>query len=78
MKRSPARSSANCARTDCCLNVNEFESIDQAREKIEAWRIEYNEQRPQGSLGHLTPSEYANAGQKPDLEVADLQFGTAS
>lgn len=30
---------------DECLNVNEFESIDHAREKIEAWRIDYNEQR---------------------------------
>jgi hypothetical protein len=30
--------------------VNEFESIDHARQKIEAWRIDYNEQRAHGAL----------------------------
>jgi putative transposase len=43
---------------DECLNVNQFLSIDDAREKIEAWRIDYNQHRPHGSLGHLTPSEF--------------------
>ncbi len=57
---------------DECLNVNEFESIDQARQKIEAWRIDYNEQRPHGALGHLTPSEYAKAGQKRSLQAAEF------
>jgi hypothetical protein len=28
-------------------------------EKIEAWRVDYNLRRPYGSLGHLTPDEYA-------------------
>lgn len=49
---------------DECLNVNEFESIEQAKERIEAWRIDYNERRPHGSLGHLTPSEFAVFGQQ--------------
>ena len=57
---------------DECLNVNEFESIDQARETIEAWRIDYNERRPHGALGHLTPSEYAISAQAGTTEVADL------
>ncbi len=57
---------------DECLNVNEFESIDQARHKIEAWRIDYNEQRPHGALGHLTPSEYAKAGQKRSPDAAEF------
>jgi transposase InsO family protein len=26
---------------------------------VEAWRIEYNTYRPHGSLGGLTPAEYA-------------------
>ena len=43
---------------DECLNVNQFLSIDDARAKIEAWRIDYNRHRPHGSLGHLTPSEF--------------------
>lgn len=62
---------------DECLNVIEFESIDHAREKIEAWRIDCNEQRPHGALGHLTPSEYANSGRECTLEVAELQPRTA-
>ncbi len=44
---------------DECLNENSFASIDDAREIIEAWRIDYNENRPHRSLGQLTPNEYA-------------------
>ena len=57
---------------DECLNVNEFVSIDDARQRIEAWRIDYNEHRPHGSLGHLTPSEFAKAGQKRNAGAADF------
>ena len=57
---------------DECLNVNEFESIEQARQTIEAWRIDYNEHRPHGALGHLTPSEYARSGQRRDVEAAKV------
>jgi putative transposase len=53
-----------------CLNVNEFVSIEQARRKIEARRVGYNEHRPHGSLGHLTPREYAKSGQKRNPEAA--------
>jgi putative transposase len=28
------------------LNVHWFESMEEARAKIEAWRIDYNESRP--------------------------------
>ncbi|MFA5908345.1 MAG: transposase [Vicinamibacterales bacterium] len=44
---------------DECLNVHQFTSIEDAKEKIEAWRVDYNERRPHGSLSHLTPDEYA-------------------
>lgn len=54
---------------DECLNVNEFTSLDAARQAIEAWRIDYNERRPHGALGHLTPSEFAKAGQKRTSEA---------
>ena len=43
---------------DECLNVHQFTSIADAREKIEAWRIDYNTRRPHSSLGHLTPNEF--------------------
>jgi len=42
---------------DECLSVHWFESLDEAKEKIEAWRLDYNESRPHGSLGQLTPRE---------------------
>ena len=31
-----------------CLNVMQFMSPDDARAKIEAWRVDYNQQRPHG------------------------------
>jgi putative transposase len=44
---------------DECLNANVFVSLHDARQKIEAWRIDYNEHRPHGSLGNVTPREFA-------------------
>ena len=44
---------------DECLNVNEFTSLDHARAVLTAWKDDYNHRRPHGSLGHLTPCEYA-------------------
>lgn len=43
---------------DECLNANVFVSLHDARHKIEAWRIDYNEHRPHSSLGYLTPQEF--------------------
>lgn len=44
---------------DECLNENWFVSLEDARRTIEAWRIDYNENRPHSSLGGLTPKEFA-------------------
>ena len=58
---------------DECLNVMQFESIEDAIEKIEAWRIDYNDHRSHSSLGHLTPNEYAHKRQeKRTSELAVL------
>jgi len=43
---------------DECLNVEQFASVADAQAKIEAWRVDYNQRRPHGSLGHLTPTEF--------------------
>jgi len=43
---------------DECLNVHQFTSIEDARAKIEAWRVDYNARRPHSSLGLLTPNEF--------------------
>jgi putative transposase len=49
---------------DECLNVMQFMSLDDARAKIEAWRVDYNQRRPHSSLGHLTPSEFVRYRQE--------------
>ena len=44
---------------DECLNEHWFTSLQHARVVVEAWRQEYNEERPKRSLGGLTPAAYA-------------------
>ncbi len=44
-----------------CLMVSWFQNLFDARRKIAAWRIEYNEARPHSSLGYRTPKEFATA-----------------
>ncbi len=46
---------------DECLTVSWFQNLFDARRKIAAWRIEYNEERPHSSLGYQTPKEFAAA-----------------
>ena len=46
---------------DECLNEHWFTSIRHAQVIIEAWRREYNEERPKRSLGGLTPAAYAKS-----------------
>ncbi|MCK4414428.1 MAG: IS3 family transposase [Candidatus Eisenbacteria sp.] len=55
---------------DECLNANEFLSIEDASRRIQAWREDYNHCRPHGSLGNLTPSEFAEGGQENLKEAA--------
>ena len=44
---------------DECLNEHWFTSLQHVRVVVEAWREEYNEERPKRSLGGLTPVAYA-------------------
>ena len=44
---------------DECLNEHWFLNLAHAQAIIEAWRREYNEERPKKALGGLTPSAYA-------------------
>jgi putative transposase len=46
---------------DECLNAELFSDLLDAREKLDAWRRDYNENRPHSSIGNLTPVEFANA-----------------
>jgi hypothetical protein len=47
--------SFNARLREECLNEHVFVSLDDARCKIEKWRVEYNRERPHSSLGNLTP-----------------------
>ena len=51
--------SFNGSFRDECLNANWFMSLGDAREKIECWRMDYNEFRPHSALTYLTPADYA-------------------
>lgn len=44
---------------DECLNVTQFADLTHAQQVIAAWRLDYNEARPHGALGHPTPKELA-------------------
>ena len=74
-----------------CLNEHWFLTLDDARETIENWRLDYNRLRPHSSIGYLTPEEfrmgYANVESKtrfphshsPDCgEIISLLNSTAS
>ena len=38
-----------------CLNESWFLSLEDARQKVEAWRQDYNKNRPHGALGNILP-----------------------
>ena len=41
-----------------CLGRHWFLDLDDAREKIEEWRTEYNEVRPHSAIGDRTPTSF--------------------
>jgi putative transposase len=43
-----------------CLNTHWFMSLPDAREKVEAWRKEYNELRPHSAIGNKPPISLVN------------------
>ncbi len=45
---------------DECLNEHLFANLNEARQIIENWRIDYNTNRPHTSLNGLTPTGFAN------------------
>lgn len=55
-----------------CLYEHWFVSMRHAKEIIEAWRTEYNHERPHSSLGYLTPRQFADSFLTADfMSVAD-------
>lgn len=68
--------SFNGSFRDECLNVHWFESLEEAREKIEAWRIDYNESRPHTALKDMTPTEYALKTSAIEIDQVPNQAGS--
>ena len=48
-----------------CLNAHWFMSLDDAREKMEAWRRDYNEVRPHSAIGNRTPISLLKGSSAP-------------
>lgn len=65
----------NGSLRDECLNVHWFESLEDARVKIEAWRIDYNDTRPHQGLKEMTPTEYALKSRSVKSEMVPQQAG---
>jgi putative transposase len=44
-----------------CLNAHWFMSLDDARQKMEEWRRDYNEVRPHSAIGYKPPASLINS-----------------
>ena len=53
-----------------CLNQHWFLSLEDAQEKIETWRIEYNSERPHSALNYQTPDEFINQIEQQRISAA--------
>ena len=62
---------------DELLNEMLFRSLAHARSALEAWRRDYNEERPHSKLGWLTPRAYADALCGKAAAGAALRQGSA-
>jgi len=63
---------------DECLNAHWFRTMDEAREKIESWRIDYNRDRPHSSLGYRTPEQFAALSRAAGQRSAGVEKGTSN
>jgi putative transposase len=70
---NPFIESFNGSFRDECLNTNWFLSLEDARDKIESFRRDYNEFRPHSSLQGKTPSQVEWEIQK-DPEISTLEL----
>ena len=61
-----------------CLNQNWFLSLNDAQERVDAWRRDYNESRPHSALGQRTPTEFAKNLRRASSSALKLSGGFAS
>ena len=58
---------------DECLSAHRFATLEEARATLEAWREEYNTERPHSSLGLKFPAEFVAAWQPSEVANASSQ-----
>jgi len=56
-----------------CLDQHWFLSLMDAQAKPEAWRLDYNQNRPHSSLGYRTPAEFVAMSCMSKLRGAQLE-----
>src|SRR5436305_10314365 len=59
---------------DELLNETLFRPLPHARAVLEAWRADYNTERPHSRLGWMTPASYAEARPTRASPTTRLQF----
>lgn len=69
---NPYVESFNGSFRDECLNAHWFLSLEDAAEKIEAWRQEYNHYRTHSSLNDLTPMRFIETWQLEENFIRTL------
>jgi putative transposase len=67
---NPYNESFNGSVRDECLNTHWFLSLEDARDKIEKWRWDYNNERPHSALEAQPPRAFARQFERP-LKPAD-------
>jgi len=55
-----------------CLNMSLFFSLEDARQKLEQWRGDYDQARPHSSLNDQAPQAYAAAWPRSTSQEASL------
>jgi putative transposase len=68
---NPYIESFNGSFRDECLNIHWFLSLEDARNKIELWRQDYNGFRPHSSIGDRTPNEVYEEHETITPQIAD-------
>lgn len=63
---NPFIESFNSSLRDECLNIHWFLSLEDAQDKLDNWRREYNHERTHSSLNDMTPSEFIRSLRKDE------------
>lgn len=65
-KDNPFIASFNGSLRDECLNIYWFLSLEDAQDKLDNWRGEYNHERTHSSLNDMTPAEFIRSLRKDE------------